>query len=224
MVEQTEHAIKVVLFDLDDTLYPRTAGVMGQIRVLILKYMEERLGLATEEANALRREYLKTYGTTMRGLQAHHGIDPGEYLNFVHDMPLHEYIAPNPALDEALAAIPQKKVIFTNASRGHAERVLEVLDIRHHFDRIVDVSDMDYLSKPEPSSYRRICDMLGQRPEACVLVEDVARNLQPAKELGMVTVLVGEGQEGAEGVDYVISRIEEIGELMTRIDGRDQGP
>ena len=214
------HEIEVVLFDLDDTLYPRTAGVMGQIRVLILKYMEERLGLAEEDANALRREYLKAYGTTMRGLQAHHGIDPEDYLEFVHDMPLGEYIAPNPALDEALAAIPQRKVIFTNASRGHAERVLEVLGVRRHFDRIVDVGDMDYLSKPEPSSYERICHMLGSAPETCVLVEDITRNLLPAKELGMTTVLVGEEQAGADGVDYVIPWIEDIGALMARIDGR----
>lgn len=212
--------IEVVLFDLDDTLYPRTAGIMGQIRVLILRYMEERLGLPAEEANALRREYLKAYGTTMRGLQVHHEIDPEDYLDFVHDMPLGEYIAHNPTLGEALAAIPQRKVIFTNASRGHAERVLEVLGIRHHFDRIIDVGDMDYQSKPEPSSYKRICDMLGRRPETCLLVEDIVRNLLPAKELGMTTVLVGEEEGRAEGVDYVIPRIEDIGSLMAQIDGR----
>jgi len=219
--EQTEPTIEVVLFDLDDTLYPRTAGIMGQIRVLILKYMEERLGLSGEEANTLRREYLQTYGTTMRGLQVHHHIDPEDYLDFVHDMPLDEYIAPNPALDEALAAIRQTKVIFTNASRGHAERVLEVLGVRRHFDRIVDVGDMDYLSKPEPSSYRRMCDLLGRPPEACMLVEDNVRNLLPARELGMTTVLVGTEEEGAERVDYVIPRIEDIGELVARIDGRE---
>lgn len=212
--------IETVLFDLDDTLYPRTAGIMEQIRVLILKYMEERLELAEDEANALRRRYLATYGTTMRGLQVHHEIDPEEYLDFVHDMPLGEYIAHNPTLDDALATIPQSKVIFTNASRAHAERVLDVLGIRHHFDRIIDVGDMDYKSKPEPSSYRRICEMLGRAPEACVLVEDNVRNLLPAKELGMTTVLVGEDEEDAGAVDYVISRIEEIGELMARIDGR----
>ena len=126
--------IEVILFDLDDTLYPRTAGIMEQIRVLILKFMEERLGLQGEEANALRRQYLKTYGTTMRGLQAHHAIDPEDYLEFVHNIRLDEYIAANPALDHALASIPQAKVIFTNASRVYAEQVLKVLGIRHYFD------------------------------------------------------------------------------------------
>ena len=111
-------------------------------------------------------------------------------------------------------------MIFTNASRTHAERVLDVLGVRHHFDQIVDVGDMEYKSKPEPSSYRRICDMLDRPPETCILVEDNVRNLLPAKELGMTTVLVGDEEEYAEGVDYVIPRIEDIGALMARIDGK----
>jgi putative hydrolase of the HAD superfamily len=203
--------IHTILFDLDDTLYPRRVGIMEQIRILILRYLRVQLHLSPEEAEALRQHYLQTYGTTMRGLQIDYHIDPDEYLRYVHDVPLHEYLQPNPDLDAALTSIPQAKIVFTNASREHAERVLNLLGIRRHFSRIVDVRDMDYESKPQPAAYRRTCDLLDVRPGECLLVEDSVRNLHPAKALGMVTVLVGEdGSSASDGVDYVIPRIEEI--------------
>lgn len=210
-------AIQTILFDLDNTLYPRSAGVLGQVRELILRYMRTRLNLAPDKAESLRRHYLHTYGTTMRGLQIHHQIDPDEFLDYVHDIPLSDYLDPNPALDRALASLPQRKVVFTNASREHAERVLEALGVRHHFERIVDVRDVGFESKPQTTAYHRICQLLELRPEECVLVEDNVRNLRPAKELGMTTVLVGEDRE-ADGavVDYTIARIEAIADVLSR--------
>lgn len=210
--------IRTILFDLDDTLYPPQAGIMDQIRAQMLRYLRERFDLLPEEADALRRHYFQTYGTTMRGLQVNHYVDPDEFLHFVHDIPLHEYLQPNPQLDAILGSITQDKVIFTNASREHAERVLDHLGIRRHFERIVDVRDMDYKSKPQPGAYRRICGLLDVRPEECVLVEDNIRNLHPAKALGMVTVLVSNGSACTDdGIDYVIPRIEEIGAVLTQI-------
>ena len=210
--------IKTILFDLDDTLYPRQTGIMNEIRRLILRYIETRLGLSPAEADSLRHEYLQAYGTTMRGLQVNHHIDPDEYLEFVHDFPLHDCLQPNPALDEVLASLPQDKVIFTNASREHATRVLTVLGLARHFKRIVDIRDMGYESKPEPAAYRRICEMLVVRPEECLLVEDSVRNLRPARALGMMTVLVHGGSDSADdSVDYSISRLEEIGRVLTNL-------
>lgn len=209
--------IQAILFDLDDTLYPRNAGVMGQIRELIVRYMRTRLGLTPQEAEALRRHYLHNYGTTMRGLQANHQIEPDEFLQYVHDFPLHDYVQPNPALDRALALLPQRKVVFTNASREHAERVLATLGVGHHFERIVDVRDVDFESKPQIAAYRRICELLGLHPEECVMVEDNVRNLRPAKELGMTTVLVGEdGEADGAAVDHAIARIEQIASVLNR--------
>ena len=210
--------IRTILFDLDDTLYPRTAGIMDELRVLILEYIRTRFGLSTEEAEELRRHYFLNYGTTMRGLQLNHDIDPDDFLDFVHDIPLHKYLQPNPLLDRALEAIPQDKVVFTNASREHAERVLNLLGIRHHFSQIVDVRDMNYESKPQPGAYQRICDLLGVRPEECLLVEDNIRNLLPARSLGMRTLLVQDGIEGGDdGIDCAIERIEEIGDAIGRL-------
>lgn len=211
--------IRTILFDLDDTLYPRQAGIMGQIGTLMLRYMRTRFDLSPEEAAELRTHYFQTYGTTMRGLQVNHQIDPDEFLHYVHDIPLHRYLQTNPRLDEVLAAIPQEKVIFTNASREHAERVLDQLGIRRHFARIIDVRDMDYESKPQPAAYRRVCEILGVRPQECLLVEDNLRNLRPAKELGMTTILVGDGHTVADGsVDYSLLRVEEIGKILEELE------
>lgn len=212
--------IRTILFDLDDTLYPRSSGIMVEIRRLILDYIQMRLDLAPEEADALRDRYLQAYGTTMRGLQMNHQVDPEEYLRHVHEIALHDYLKPNPELDAVLGTIPQEKIIFTNASREHAERVLEVLGIRRHFCRIVDVRDMEYESKPQPAAYSRICRVLGVEPEECVLVEDNVRNLCPAKEIGMTTVLVGDGSQARhQCVDHAVERIEEIGWALAAMEG-----
>jgi putative hydrolase of the HAD superfamily len=209
--------IRTILFDLDDTLYPPQVGIMDQLRELMLRYLRTRFDLSPEEADSLRRHYFQTYGTTMRGLQINHHIDPDEFLHFVHDIPLHTYLRPNPLLDRVLASIPQEKVIFTNASREHAESVLDLLGIRRHFVQIVDIRDMDYDSKPQPDAYQRICTLLDVQPEECLLVEDNVRNLHPAKALGMVTVLVHDGTDPTDGsVDYSIRRIEEIGDVVKR--------
>ena len=207
--------IRIILFDLDDTLYPPQAGVMDQIRNLMLLYLRTRLNLSAEEADALRRHYFQMYGTTMRGLQLNHRIDPDEFLHFVHDIPLHEYLRPNPQLDAVLGSLPQQKAIFTNASREHAEKVLGILGIHHHFARIIDVRDLDYESKPQPPAYRRACELLQADPGECLIVEDNRRNLRPAKRLGMITVLVWNGSHPPDGsVDYAIERIEEIGAVL----------
>jgi putative hydrolase of the HAD superfamily len=126
-----------------------------------------------------------------------------------------------------LTSIRHNKVVFTNASREHAERVLDLLGIRHHFHRIIDVRDVEYESKPQPVAYERVCELLGTLPEECILVEDNARNLIAARELGMVTVLVQDGTGTTdEGADFVISEIEELGTVLARIplDRRGQTP
>lgn len=215
--------IQKILFDLDDTLYPRQAGIMNRIRVLMLRYMQVRLELSPKEADQLRHRYLLTYGTTMRGLQINHQIDPEEFLHYVHDIPLDQYLQPNPELDAVLDSFPHEKIVFTNASREHAERVLDRLEIRRHFTQIVDIRDMDYESKPQVLAYRRICELLEVEPAECLLVEDNVRNLKPAKALGMVTVLVGHQEGSTDGsVDYILDRIEEIGDLMARFDRQDK--
>jgi putative hydrolase of the HAD superfamily len=209
--------VTTILFDLDETLYPRSTGVMEQIKRKILSYMIERLGLEPDVAEELRLSYLQRYGTSMRGLQIHHAIDADDFLTYVHNLPIEELIQPAPELDEMLGRLPQDKVVFTNASREHAERVLRRLGVRGHFQRILDVRDLEFRSKPNREAYRRACGLLGVRPEQCMLVEDRAQNIGPAKELGMTTVLV----DGAdhESADHVIGAIEDLALIL--LDGDD---
>ena len=213
--------LKYILFDLDETLYPSQSGLMAGIGKLMSRYMEERLGMPPTEVLTLRKHYYHTYGTTMRGLQIHHGIDPEDYLAYVHDIPLENYIGPNDKLDKVLAEIETKKVIFTNASAEHAHRVLKVLGIERHFSRIIDVRATGYIAKPDPVAYQRALAISGAEGGECLLVDDNSRNLATAQELGMITVLVANNndetalrQNPSQKVDFVISEVAEIGEVM----------
>ncbi len=185
---------------------------MVELKAKILQYMIERLHMDPATAEELRVHYLRTYGTSMRGLQMHHAIDADDFLQFVHDLPVERLVRPAPQLGAVLGRLPLGKVIFTNASREHAERVLRRLGVEHHFQRIVDVRDVGYVSKPNREAYVRVCDLLQVRPEECVIVEDSIRNLLPAKELGMVTILV-DGVAGASA-DYVVPCILDIEPIL----------
>lgn len=207
--------IKYILFDLDETLYSTETGLMAAIGQRILQYMQERVGLDPALARNLRRHYYQTYGATLKGLQIYHNVDPNDYLAYVHDVPLGDYLQPDEALDRALAGIQAEKIVFTNATTEHARRVLRFLGIEHHFNCIVDLRAMNYENKPQPEAYRCVLDTLGARPEECLLVEDSVRNLRPAKELGMVTVLVNGSEE--DGVDFAIDDVAQVGEVLRRI-------
>ncbi len=223
-VPRSSDGIKYVLFDLDETLYPRDAGVMQAIGRRIELYVQEKTGLPPERVSEIRREYLKKYGTTLAGLLRHYPdlVDEKEYQEFVHDIPLEKMVHPDRELARALERIPQKKIVLTNASRAHATRVLRALGVERFFDRIVDIADLGYVNKPRPEAYRRALRILGAEGPECVLVEDNVRNLLPAKALGMVTVLVD--AEGAPGVDFVIHKISEIADVMEALEsgGRDE--
>ncbi len=209
---------KYILFDLDETLYPRGVGLMQEISRLIHSYMQEKLNLPAELGVRLRHEYFKNYGTTMRGLQINYEIDSEEYLEYVHDIRLEDYIGPNEALDKMLADIALEKVVFTNASEEHARRVLKVLGIARHFKCIVDVRAMRYLSKPNPAAYQRTLEILGATAPQCILVEDSVRNLREAKRLGMTTILVdGHPDADTSVVDFAISNVVEVGEVVKKI-------
>jgi len=214
--------LKYILFDLDETLYPTRSGLMAEIGRLMSRYMEERLGMSPTEVPALREFYYRTYGTTMRGLQIHHGIDPEDYLAYVHKVPLEDYIGPNGELNRVLAEIEAEKVVFTNASAEHARHVLAILGVERHFNCIIDVRALGYMSKPNPEAYRRALEILGVEGNECLIIDDRVRNLAPAKELGMITVLVGNDraasrQDPSQDVDFVIGEVAEIGEVMRRL-------
>lgn len=206
--------IRYLLFDLDDTLYPRSAGVMTEIGRLIRQYIVDYFGRTPQEAEDLARNYYLRYGTSMRGLILHNDLDADHFLAYVHDLPL-DGLAADPQLNVLLAGLPAQKVIFTNADRAHAERVLEHLGIRKYFSRIIDVVAIDYISKPTLEAYVKCLRILDAQAKECVLIEDSARNLAPAAELGMVTVLV-DGDPNASA-DYHIETILDLGPVIEAI-------
>ena len=210
-----------LVFDCDDTLYPRGSGLMQAISERISLYMIERMGMHPEIVPGLRRAYWEQYGTTSRGLQAVHGLDVDEYMHYVHDLSLEEYIRPDSALAAVLDALPQRKVVFTNATVEHARAVLDVVGVSDHFEGIYDAFFLRNEGKPAPGGYRRLLDALGVEGKSCLFAEDSARNLRPAKTLGMVTVLVDPPPDGGvDGVDYVIERIADIGRVVEEIGRR----
>lgn len=183
---------QTLFLDLDDTLYPHGNGVWHAIGDRITQFMVERLGLTQVEAVRLRQHYFARYGTTLNGLRIHYQIDPADYLGFVHDIPLADYLLPDRELQTMLESLQVQRVVFTNADRGHAERVLGALGIGDCVARIIDIYALEFVNKPEPASYLRAMELSGcPRAEACVLVDDMPRNLYPAAGLGMTTVYVG---------------------------------
>jgi putative hydrolase of the HAD superfamily len=210
-----------LLFDLDETLYPRTAGLMQEIARRIVLYLVERMGLAPEEANHLRHRFWLQYGTTLGGLLAERQVDAGDYLRFVHDIPVESYIVPNPSLAAMLERISLPKVIFTNADGGHARRVLARLGVSEYFDRIIDIQTTTLCNKPDPRAYQLALDVLQVEGSRCIMVEDNARNWRPAKELfGMTTVLVDGVAE--DGVDVVIHDLLELEDALQRVTSNEQ--
>lgn len=207
--------MRFILFDLDETLYPKESGLMQEISRRISLYMEERLGLDPRLIEGLRRQYYAHYGTTMRGLMINYSIDPEDYLSYVHDIALEVFIGPDRELQAALEKIEAEKVVFTNASAEHASRVLSILGVKHHFKRIIDIRALDYVSKPNPEAYQHALDILSAEGRECLIIDDRVRNLMPAKKLGMTTVLVG--SEGGKGVDFVVDKVSEIGEVVEQL-------
>ena len=208
-----------ILFDLDETLYPSSNGLMSLIRDRIVEYMIVRLGWSRDEAEERRQRYVSEYGVTLNGLHKLHGVDVGDYMEYVHAVPHSEYIEPNPALDRMLGRLRPSKAIFTNASQSHARRVLSALRVSpSHFECIFDFEAAGYCPKPDPKAYRRILDRLGARGDQCVLVEDNLRNLDTAKSVfDMTTVLVNKCGHGEKGqadtsvqADLVIDDILEL--------------
>jgi putative hydrolase of the HAD superfamily len=202
-----------ILFDLDETLYPREAGLMEAISQRILLFMTQKVGMPADDALEKKRYYYQNHGTSLQGLIAEYNIDPLEYLKFVHDLNLQDYLRPSPPLDVMLREIPLHKVIFTNADLAHTERVLEALQVRPHFDQIIDIDALNYHCKPDPLAYRLVLDLLGVPGERCIMVDDTARNLLPAKDLGMVTILV-DSESKTSAIDYVVPTIFHVGRVL----------
>jgi putative hydrolase of the HAD superfamily len=206
-----------LFFDLDDTLYPSNSGLWDAIRDRMNEFMYERVGLSRAEIPILRRFYFETYGTTLRGLQIHYNVDANEYLAYVHDLPLEQYIRPDPELRLMLISLNRSKWIFTNADDNHARRVLTVLGLNDCFTGIAEVRSLGFHSKPDVEAYRRAMSLAGETdPHQCVLFDDTPRNLAPGRDLGFFTVLVG-SREPNSVAHFSISRLNDLPQAMPEL-------
>ena len=211
--------LKCILFDVDNTLYPRSLGIFDRVVERIRNYMEVRMGFEKNLARELRQEYVKKYGSTLRGLMIHQNIDPQDYLEYVHDVGVEEKLCPNSSLASLLQSIPLEKAIFTSGHRPHAQKVLRCLGVEQYFPRVFDITFTHYIPKPNPEPYQQVLEVLGVAGHECMMIEDLPANLQPAKELGMITVLVDPNFGSMDGfVDYEIADILEMGKLLKRMD------
>jgi putative hydrolase of the HAD superfamily len=197
------------VFDLDNTLYPASCRLFDQIDVRMGDFVSRLLNVELAEAKLRQKEMFYKYGTTLRGLMVEHGITPDEFLDYVHAID-HSPVAANPGLDEALHALPGRKLVFTNGTVAHAEKVLARIGITHHFGDIFDIVHSDFIPKPEMQPYRKFVASTGIRPQTAAMFEDIARNLEAPHTLGMTTVLVtSPGNHDAEKLNSASGGIEQ---------------
>lgn len=182
-----------IFFDLDDTLYPSSSGLWHAIKERMNLYMAKHMGFSPDEIPKLRENYYLEYGTTLRGLQANHEIDVEDYLAFVHDIPLENFIQPNQRLCKIISSLGTQNLIFTNADKAHAQRVLKALAIADCFKSIVDVNAVAPYCKPMPESFQVAIRMANETdPRQCVLIDDLPRTTQAASEAGFFSILYGQ--------------------------------
>jgi pyrimidine 5'-nucleotidase len=184
-----------LLFDLDDTLYPANTGLWPVLKKRMSDYMRERMNIPADQISQLREKYFLEYGTTLRGLQAHHEIDTADYLAYVHDAPLKDFLTPDPLQREVIASLPARKLVFTNADVPHAERVLAALQLEDLFDAIVDVNAVAPYCKPMPESFEIALKIAGESdPARCVMIDDLPRSTRAAKNYGLFGILYGQAE------------------------------
>jgi len=205
---------ETLFFDLDDTLYLPTSGIWEAIGDRMVRYMITKLGIPEASAPAERERLFHTHGTTMRGLVAEYHIDDVDFLEYVHDIPINEYLSSNLALRHVLEQYPQRKVIFTNADTSHANRVLNALGIQDLFSQIIDIRSIKPWCKPQVEAFAMAIELAGVTdPGKCVMIDDALRNLVTAHELGLYTIRVGV-QELTEHVDAAVLTLEELPQVL----------
>ncbi len=215
-------AAETWVFDLDNTLYPARCNLFDQVDRRMGAFIADALGLTHEEARVVQKQYFREYGTTLSGLMERHGVDPHDFLHFVHDID-YSPIERDARLSGALERLEARKVIFTNGTVSHAEAVVERLGVGHHFEAIFDIAAADFVPKPRPAPYRALVERHAIDPTRAVMVEDIAKNLETPAEMGMRTVWVrtdhawshpGVKDDGAEPEAYIHHVTDDLGRFL----------
>ena len=207
---------KVILFDLDETLYPRASSLMPIIAQRIEHYVINRVGVPPARADELRRHWRRAYGTALRGMiEEKYPIDVDDYLHYVHDIPLDGVIEAQPAARQMLLGIPLRRAVLTNSDVQHATHVLTHVNLLDCFERIVDIRALNFINKPNPQAYRQALAMLGVQANETIFVEDTPVNTRPAKTLGMKTILVD--CPPTDDADFCVASLLDVGEVVDQL-------
>ena len=201
------------VFDLDNTLYPPEARLFDQIEVRMTDWVMETLGVGRTEADRLRTHYWATYGTTLAGLMDEHGVDPGPYLTHVHEISL-DALEKDPALADAIRALPGRRIVYTNGNAPYAERVIDARGLSGLFDAVYGVEHADYRPKPERRAFERVFDRDGIEPQAAAMFEDTARNLEIPHAMGMRCVLVAPDPEDG---DHIHHHTDDLADFLSQL-------
>ena len=177
------------VFDLDNTLYPHHVNLWHQVDARIGEFVSAFLRVSPEEARRIQKDYYRRYGTTMRGMMTEHGVHADDFLAYVHQID-HSPLEPNPTMGAAIAKLPGRKLILTNGSTDHANKVLERLGVGGHFEAVFDIIAAELEPKPAPKTYDKFLRLHQVDPASSAMFEDLARNLVVPHQLGMTTVLV----------------------------------
>ena len=211
------------IFDLDNCLYPAATRLFDLIDQRMTAYIERLLDVDTAEARRVQKMHFHGSGTTLAGLMKHHDVDARHFMTDVHDIPL-DRVARDDRLVTAITRLPGRKFIHTNGDADYAWKVLERLGVAAEIDHLHDIFAADLTPKPELHGYRKLLDQFAIEPTAAVMVEDMVRNLAPAKKLGMTTVWVDNGSErGSHGFEEAIvdHRIGDVGTWLQSILGEE---
>jgi len=218
--------IETWIFDLDNTLYPVSCRLFDQIHARMTRFVADRLELTPEAALAVQKTYFREHGTTLRGLMTVDRIDPDDFLAFVHEVDL-SCVPRNSVLVAALSALPGRKIVHTNGSRSHAERVLDHLGIAGLFCGIVDIAAADYEPKPALAGYHELLRRHQVAPATALMIEDMAKNLVPAAAMGMTTAWVRNPVDWAavgSGGDHIHHVVDDLGRFLAGVGMEREGP
>jgi putative hydrolase of the HAD superfamily len=212
------------IFDLDNCLYPASTGLFALIDERMGAYIQRLLDCDRAEARRVQKSHFHAHGTTLAGLMKEHGVDPHDFLDDVHAIPL-DRVERDERLGRNLSRLPGRKFVFTNGDAPYARRVLEAIGLDSHFDELHDIHASELRPKPDPHGYRLLCERFGVDPARALLADDMVQNLRPAKALGMTTIWVDNGSErGNHNYDEAVvdTRVTSVADWLDSILGEEE--
>ena len=216
---KTFQSIKYWIFDLDNTLYSAKTKVFDQVEKRMTQYVSDKLNISMDKAKKIQKKYFHEYNTTLNGMIKNHKIDANEFLEFVHDIDI-DFLKKDLKLSEELKKLDGKKIIFTNGPKKHALNVTRKIGIDQYFDDIFDIIDSNFVPKPMMEPYKKLVENHKIDPNLCVFVEDIARNLKPAYEMGMTTVWIENDEPWAKkfsDADFINFKTNNLYEFLKKI-------